>query len=362
MPERDLPLPSPAQSQATIFKRLMLGKQTLRTREAYAADLRAFAHFLGLECYQDVHPLATVPDDAWQQLDTAHVAAYLEQLKQTVSPKTGQSYSSATIARRLTAVREFLTEACYLGLYPRERLLYLKERLALPEVTHEHHAGITPEEQTRLLTTADALPGLRGQRDYALFRLWLDTGLRCHEVAALQSRDVTVKEGIPTLIVRRGKGNKLREIGLESYTAHVVRQWLEQSGQGYDPVRPIFCQLRKRGRGREAVYHVVNPEKHLSNVALWKLVRWYAKKAEITSKISPHSFRVAMVTDALDGNAPLQHVQAAGGWSSTRMITAVYDRNRYAEPVARFRKIPLPQRRERGTLTPDANPDESANS
>lgn len=54
-----------------------------------------------------------------------------------------------------------------------------------------------------------------------------------------------------------------------------------------------------------------------------------------------------MVTDALDGKAPLQHVQAVGGWSSTRMITEMYDRNRYAEPVARYRKAMLPRRRSR---------------
>jgi len=141
MSERDRSLPIPESSPATIFKRLMLGKQTPRTRAAYAADLRDFARFLGIENYQDDHPLAMVPDQAWQQLDTGHVAAYLEQLKQTASPKTGQPYSPAKIARRLTAVREFLTEATYLGLYPRERLLYLKERLATPTVTHQHHPG-----------------------------------------------------------------------------------------------------------------------------------------------------------------------------------------------------------------------------
>jgi hypothetical protein len=51
-----------------------------------------------------------------------------------------------------------------------------------------------------------------------------------------------------------------------------------------------------------------------------------------------------MVTDMLDGGAPLQHVQAAGGWTTTRMITEVYDRNQYAEPVARYRKRTLPKR------------------
>lgn len=338
--------PASHNQPATIFKRLLLNKLTPRTREAYAADLRDFAQFLGIKPKPDTnrHPLATVPDHRWRHLDTAHVAAYLEHLKQTISPTTQQPYSTATIARRITAVRELLTEATYLGLYPQERLVYIKERLTTPPVTHEHHAGLTPEEQRQLLALADRQPGLRGYRDYALFRLWLDTGLRRAELVSLKVRDLTVKEGIPTLVIRQGKGNKLREVGLESYTAHVVEQWLAQSKQHFSPAHPLFCQLRKTGRGPQATYHVVNPETHLSGKALWKQVRWYCQKARIKSQISPHSFRVAMVTDALDGNAPLQHVQAIGGWTSTRMITEVYDRNRYAEPVARYRKMALPRR------------------
>jgi site-specific recombinase XerD len=350
MQEVSAPLTQPHAGMATIYTRLMMGKNSPRTREAYAVDLVDFAQFLGIQTSGNVHPLATVPDTAWQQLDTSHVAAYLEHLKQTVNSNTDQPYSTATIARRITAVREFLTEATYLGLYPRKRLLYLKERLTAPEVTHEHHTGITPEEQTRLLTTADAQPGLKGQRDYALFRLWLDTGVRRAELLGLQSRDLTTKEGIPTLIVRHGKGNKLRSIGLESYTDYVVQTWLKASGQAQSPTRPLFCHVRKSGRRAEARYMVVNPDKPLLGKALYKLVTWYCRKAEIKSKISPHSFRVAMVTDSLNGGAALQHVQAVGGWTTTQMITAVYDRNRYAEPVARYRKTQLPRRRERSTL------------
>ena len=335
----------PQSGEATVFGRLMMGKASDRTRDAYADDLRDFASFLKIEAPDNgTHPLATVPDDVWRELDTVHVAAYLEYLKQTTSPKTGRPYSTATIARRMTAVRELLTEATYHGLFPREKLDYLKERLTTPEVTHEHHGGIAPDEQARLLETADAQPGLKGKRDYALVRLWLDTGLRRAEIAALKVRDLTVKEGTPMLVVRKGKGDKAREIGLESYTAYVVRDWLKESRQDADPDRPIFCQVRKVGRGDDAVYIVVNPEKHLSGVALWKLVLWYCEKADVESKVTPHSFRVAMVTDSLNGGAPLQHVQAVGGWTTARMITQVYDRNRYAEPVARYRKTPLPRR------------------
>jgi hypothetical protein len=33
-----------------------------------------------------------------------------------------------------------------------------------------------------------------------------------------------------------------------------------------------------------------------------------------------------------------------GEWTTPKMITEIYDRNTYGEPVARYRKKPLPRR------------------
>jgi len=328
--------------QLSVVERLLMSKASQRTREAYADDLSHFATFIGIVSY------GSLLDSDFRRLDPALIAAYLEWLKQQTSPHTGRPYSTATIARRLTAVRELLTEATYLGLYPRESLEYIRARLSTPEVTNVHHGSITPDEQDKLLAIAADQPGLKGSRDYALFRLWLDTGLRRNELASLKAGDLLIKNGVPTLIVRHGKGNKTREIGLESYTAFVVQQWLEESGQGAYPNYPLFCQVRKVGRGKAAGYGVVNPEKHLLGVAFNQLVSWYCQQAGVKSKVTPHSFRVALVTDMLDGGAPIQHVQKVTGHTTTRMITDIYDRNQYAEPVARYRKRSLPHRENSG--------------
>jgi site-specific recombinase XerD len=327
------------QTEATIVKRLLAGKLTKNTRQAYAKDLENFGTFLKVD-------LESIPDSAWLDFDKSTVATYLEWLKQQVSDKTGRPYSPATIARRMTAVKELLTEATYHGCFGRDDLDYIKNRLESVEVTNEHHAGITAAEQDQLLSLADSQPGLKGLRDYALFRLWLDTGLRRAEMAGLKVRDLTVKAGIDTLIVRQGKGGKLREIGLESDTADLVREWLFMSGQAREAQadNPIFCQVRKAGRGNEATYQTVNPEKHISPVNLYQLVLWYVRQAGIKSKITPHSFRVAMITDMLDYNAPIQHVQKVTGHSTTRMITEVYDRNTYNKPIASYRGRKLPSR------------------
>lgn len=324
-------------TQAAIYKRLLAGKATKHTRQAYQNDLAVFGDFLNVD-------LETIPDSAWLDFDKSTVAAYLEWLKQQVSDKTGRSYSTATIARRITAVKELLTEATYNGCFKREDLDYIKNRLEAVQVSSEHHAGITPIEQDKLLITADSQQGLKGLRDYTLFRLWLDTGLRRSEMAGLKVRDLTVKNGIDTLIIRHGKGNKVREIGIEEDTAGLVREWINESGQASDPDNPIFCQVRKFGRGKEASYKVVNPQKHLAPVNLYQLVLWYVRQAGIKSEITPHSFRVAMITDMLDCSAPIQHVQKVTGHTTTRMITECYDRNTYSKPIASYRRRVLYQR------------------
>ena len=130
------------------------------------------------------------------------------------------------------------------------------------------------------------------------------------------------------------------------------------SGQAEEPTYPIFCQVRKFGRAERVVYKTVNPDTALSGEALRKLVKWYCRKAGIASKVVPHSFRVAMITDFLDGQAPPQHVQKVTGHTSMDMITQVYDRNQYADPVARYRKKPLPKRNSRDDLWGEDEADE----
>jgi hypothetical protein len=182
--------------QLSVVDRLLMNKASQRTREAYADDLQHFAVFIGGGSSRKIL------DSDFQWFDPALIAAYAEWLKQQVSAHTGRPYSTATIARRLTAVRELLTEATFLGLYPRENLEYIRGRLSTPEGTSVHHGSVTPDEQDKLLAIAAEQPGLKGTRDYAMFRLWLDTGLRRNELASLKAGDLVIKNGVPTLIVR----------------------------------------------------------------------------------------------------------------------------------------------------------------
>jgi len=327
--------------ESTIYKRMILSKVSPRTQILYSNYLKDFAQYLKLSSPNGSHPLANVPDSVWLDFDATYVSGYLQYLLSCVSKRTGRALSTSTISGRMSAVREFLTEAAELGFFSKETLGYIKHRISIPRVSSVHHAGISSDDQNKLLEYAYKQPGLKGKKDYALFRLWLDTGIRREELVLLEVRDLIMKGGVPVLVVRHGKGNKIREIGLGDYTFSVVEEWLKESGQDSDSRHPIFCQVRKIGG---SVYKVVDPDKHLSTNSLWSMVKVYCRKAGIKSKITPHSFRVAMVTDTLNGGAPIQHVKAVTGHASIRTITEVYDRNSYLEPIAKYRIHSLPKR------------------
>jgi len=319
-------------TQISVYQRFLAGKRSPLTRAAYRYDLKRFAQFLEIETFDHI------PDGGWAKLDPAMVSAYIEWLATYTSAHTGRRYSTATIARQVTAVRELLTEAMYCGLYPADRLAYIKDRItkALPTVTHNHHSSISNDDLTAILKAAYDQPGLRGSRDYLIFRLLVETGLRRAELAGLSIRDIERHQGVSGLVVR-GKGDRLRFVGIEDDTHALILSWLDEAGQ-VGPELPIFCRLRKRGRGEEARFSVVDRAKRLHPRSINTILTAVLGQAGVLSRVTPHSFRVAFVTQALDGDAPILAVQQATGHTTTRMITEVYDRNTYTAPVSRFIK------------------------
>ncbi len=314
----------------TIQARLLSSKKSPLTRKAYEDDLKIFAHYLGVDSVNEITD--------WVEVGPGCIADYIQFLQDSVSEHTGRPYAPSTIARRLTSVKEMLTEAAYQGLYPREHLDYIRHRLGSDKPQSQHHAGISAEDQNRLLQAAADQPGLKGERDYLIFRLLLETGVRRAELVALMVRNMGVIEGVPTLYTEVAKGGKTRQIGIERETYELVSHWLEVSGQGLNQAYPLFCRLRKKGRGPEVWYGVVHPERALHPRSLNHLVKHISILAGIESKVTPHSFRVAMVTDAIAGGAPLTHVQKVTGHTTTRMITEVYNRHQYRRPISEYRR------------------------
>jgi len=76
------------------------------------------------------------------------------------------------------------------------------------------------------------------------------------------------------------------------------------SGAPSGPDHPVFCSRKKRGGGR------------LRPLAVLRVVRQAARRAGVDLPVSPHWFRHAHASHALDRGAPIHLVQATLGHAS----------------------------------------------
>jgi site-specific recombinase XerC len=88
-----------------------------------------------------------------------------------------------------------------------------------------------------------------GRRTRGLIVVLWRAGLRISEALALAESDLEPRRG--SLLVRSGKGGKMREVGMDEWGWDQLRPWLEvRLGL---PVGPLFCVIKTReadGRGQ----------------------------------------------------------------------------------------------------------------
>ena len=65
----------------------------------------------------------------------------------------------------------------------------------------------------------------------------------------------------------------------------------------------------------------------MTGIDICRMMKRRLKDAGLSGEFSPHSFRVATVTDLLEQNVPLEDVQYLAGHSDPR-TTRIYDRRR----------------------------------
>ena len=149
-------------------------------------------------------------------------------------------------------------------------------------------------------------------RDRAVLELLYATGCRASEIAGLGVDDVKFDTGFCRCV---GKGDKERVVPLGKPAARIVRNYCEQE-------RPRI--LKKR---LESNWLLLSARaKKLSRIVIWRIVKKYALRIGVRSKISPHSLRHSFATHLLAGGADLRVVQEMLGHASiatTQLYTHV---------------------------------------
>lgn len=294
-----MPAVEPAAGAERYLRYLTLERGvTANTQQAYRQDLRAYTAWLAAKGIDDLGAVTK------QQL--ADFAVDIGVL------------SRATVTRRLSTVRglhRYLFEEQLVAQYPAAALRAPKPVKKLP------HA-LSIGEVERLLDAAGSLDGETSPvslRDRALLELLYASGMRVSEAISLNLDDLfdaagqtpeTLNEG--GFIRVTGKGRKQRIVPFGSFAGRALNAYLVRA-------RPVFAL---RATDHAALF--LGPRGgRMSRQMAWLVLQQAAKRAELTTEVSPHSLRHSFATHLLAGGADVRSVQELLGHASVA-TTQIY--------------------------------------
>lgn len=181
--------------------------------------------------------------------------------------------------------------------------------------------GKTPEisvEQARALLASVDVSTVVGLRDRAILGTLAYTACRAGAVAGLRLGDFQ-SDGARASVRFREKGGQSREIPARRELETFIRDYLEAADLADQPKDSPLFRTAAAGSPRRLTD---NP---LTSKRICEMVKRRLKDAGLPSRLSPHSFRVAAITDLLRQGVPLEDVQYLAGHAEPR-TTRLYDR------------------------------------
>jgi len=272
--------------------------RSVKTVENYDRYLSRFLEHTEAKVPKDITEPVVREFRLWLNRQTAHPGK--RGIPQESLKKKTQNYY-------LIALRAFLKYLRKRGITSLE-----PERIELAKVGDRSLELITDAELSRLLEAPDGNDE-KNLRDRAILHLLFSTGLRVSELCALNADiDLTRDE-----LSVRGKGDKVRVVFLSSEARAAVDAYLR--------VRKDMDEALFVNNGRRTSD---TGEIRLSPRSIQRIIKYYATKAGITHKVTPHVIRHAFATDLLGNGADLRSVQALLGHANiatTQVYTHVTD-------------------------------------
>lgn len=254
------------------------------TVQSYERDLKYFFYFINKENIFEI-----------QGINCECIEKYIEHMKEL-------NKSSATISRALAAIRAFFFYLMKLGkVYENPTLT-----IVLPKIPKKI-PKVLSEKEIVLLLEQPHTEDTKGIRDKAMLELLYATGIRVSELIHLKVTDVNINQGY--ILCRDQNKERMIPIGKNAITA--LKNYLGE-------VR--YSMIRHE---EETALFVNCNGLPLTRQGFWKILKSYAKSANINTEITPHMLRHSFAAHLIQHGANLKSVQQMLGHSDIS-TTQVY--------------------------------------
>jgi integrase/recombinase XerD len=286
-------------------------RRSERTRIEYLSDVRAFQAHAGLSL---------------RQASLSHFLDYQKSL---------QHLSSATQSRRLSSLKSLFAFGFKLGYLP----VNVAKVVTTPQIENTLSERILSEEELFRILSLETNP-----RNLLLLKLFYVSAGRISEVCALEWRNLQPRES-GGQITFFGKGGKTRVVLIpENLWNELSANKPSQQFEKLDPHQENETEKNQTSNGDKNISLNSSPVfisqkgSQLSVSQSWRIVHAAAIRAGIHKNVSPHWFRHAHISHALDNGAPIHLVSETAGHSNVA-VTSRYTHARPGESSSKYLKI-----------------------
>ncbi|WP_051556558.1 tyrosine-type recombinase/integrase [Alkalihalobacterium bogoriense] len=191
-----------------------------------------------------------------------------------------------------------------------------KEEVDLKKVLQKNNIELDYEvkvvEKQDLYRLKRTIEAEGNKRDILIYYLLFATGVRCSELVSIEVDDIHItdrngKYNYSYVLIRSGKGNKLRKVNLNAQVVNAVKNYLE--------IRPII-QSQKLLQGQRGA---------LTRLAINKILEKYSRMAQLDYIVTPHMARHTFCSNLIkEGNVDVKTVAILSGHSSVDTLYRFY--------------------------------------
>ncbi|HKM04649.1 MAG TPA: site-specific tyrosine recombinase XerD [Lachnospiraceae bacterium] len=273
-------------------------KTSNNTELSYKRDLNKVQHYMEEFGILSIHNLTA--------LNLTSYILFLEK----------NQFAAATISRNIASIKALFHYLLKEGMIKEDVSLALKS----PKIEKKIPDILSTSEVIRLLEQPNG-NNPKEIRDKAMLELLYATGIRVTELITLKVTEVNISMGF--IICKDANKERVIPIGMASKKALI--EYLEKS-------RNIMLEDINND-----ILFVNCSGQPMSRQGFWKIIKYYSKKAEINSEITPHTLRHSFAAHLVENGADLRSVQEMLGHSdiSTTQIYANMNHKRIREVYAK---------------------------